>query len=128
MERIAQVLENTSKAPTPSGPTVSVPGATPAPAATPAKSSLDPKLVAQGQKLFFDEDNFGCTDCHAMEGKGRAKNGDLSHQGSKQPDIEWQIAHLKAPSSKVPGSKMPPYNDKTPDELRALATFLVSKK
>ena len=48
-----------------------------------------------------------------MDGKGRAKNGDLTRVGSKPCDVEWHIAHLKDPASKVPGSKMPAYDDKT---------------
>lgn len=135
MERITQDLQSLKTASGTGGGTPSPPvvvdggtggtkgGATPAPA-----KGVDPVLVAKGEKLFFDEDNFGCTDCHSMEGKGRPKNGDLTHTGSKQPDVEWQIAHLKDPPSKVPGSKMPAYNDKTADELRALAVYLVSKK
>ena len=131
MEKVAQVLEETSKRPAPvaTAPPVAVKGGTPAatPVKGPDKSGPDPKLVAAGEKLFFDE-NVGCTDCHAMNGKGRAKNGDLTHIGSKQGDVDWHIAHLHDPKSKVPGSKMPAYDDKTPDELRALAVFMVSKK
>jgi cbb3-type cytochrome oxidase cytochrome c subunit len=38
--------------------------------------------------------------------------------------IEWQIAHLKDPQSKTPGSSMPAFANFTEAELTALATFL----
>ena len=145
MDRIAQALEsNVGKAgpAIAAGPAVTVKGtggtgsktagnATPAPGATakatPAASPADLKLIAAGKTSFFKEAN-GCLDCHAMDGQGRAKNGDLTHIGSKPYDVEWHIAHLKDPKSKVPGSKMPAYDDLPADELRALAVYMVSKK
>ena len=147
MDRIAQALEsNVGKAgpAATGGPAVTVKGgtvastkgtdsgnATPAPTATgpiiAAVAKLDPKLVSAGKTSFFKEDN-GCLDCHAMDGQGKPKNGDLTHIGRKPYDVEWHIAHLKDPSSKVPGSRMPDYKDLPADELRALATYMVSKK
>ena len=53
-------------------------GKTPTPVATqPAKSDLDPKLVAAGEKIYFAEDN-GCADCHKMNGVGGKKGPDAA--------------------------------------------------
>ena len=132
MERISQNLQNVKpnsappatgggvKIETPGGPTAKATSA-------PAQPGLDSKLIARGEKIFFDEE-VGCLDCHSMNGKGRPKNGDLTRAGAKQSDIEWHIEHLKDPKSKVPKSKMPAYDDLPADDLRALAVFLVSKK
>lgn len=34
---------------------------------------------------------------------------DLANVGLRQPDVNWQLRHLYAPASMVPGSTMPPY-------------------
>jgi uncharacterized membrane protein/cytochrome c2 len=101
-------------------------------AAVPATQStgsptLDPQLIAAGEKLFFDADT-GCTGCHKLNGQGGRSGPDLTLAGRLHPDLDWQIAHLKNPKSKVPGSAMPPYGDLSPDALRALGTFMVSRK
>lgn len=130
LEQIAETLKgakNSTPAPT-SQPSGVKPGTTPpTPAATPAKSALDPKLIAAGEKLYFSED-LGCDSCHKIDGKGGKKGPDLTHAGQLHGDIDWQIGHLKDPPHYVPGSKMPDYADQKPDDLRALAIFLVSKK
>jgi hypothetical protein len=98
--------------------------AAPAQASAPA---FDPQLLAAGEKLLRSDD-LGCLSCHLFNGAGRNKGPDLTFAGRLHSDLEWQIAHLKDPASKVPGSKMPAYDDMTPQDLRALATFLVSRK
>jgi len=130
LDRIAQDLQNVK----PSGPApaggvkVETPGgATAKTTPAPASGALDPKLIARGEKLYSSED-LGCADCHKMNGQGSKKGPDLTHAGQLHGDIEWQIGHLKDPGKFVPGSKMPAYDDQKPDDLRALATFLVSKK
>ncbi len=136
MEQIAETLKNTkTAAPAPVATSVQPSGTkpngktpTPAPAATqPAKSDLDPKLVALGEKLYFSED-LACDSCHKIDGKGGKKGPDLTYAGRLHGDIEWQIGHLKDPAKYVPGSKMPDYADQSPENLRALAVFMVSKK
>lgn len=34
---------------------------------------------------------------------------DLANEGQLKPQMDWQLRHLYAPASEVPGSKMPPY-------------------
>jgi len=102
------------------------PTGTSAPAAA-AKPEFDPVLLVAGEKILRSEDN-GCLGCHKFNGEGRAKGPDLTFAGRLHGDIEWQIAHMKDPASKVPGSKMPAYDDMSEPDLRALSTFLASRK
>ena len=39
----------------------------------------------------------------------RRAGPDLANVGVRQPDVNWQLRHLYAPASLVPGSTMPPY-------------------
>lgn len=39
----------------------------------------------------------------------RRAGPDLANLGRRQPDANWQLRHLYAPASEVPGSTMPPY-------------------
>lgn len=134
-ERLEQAAERLEKAESTSAkPVVSTPGTKPAvpaptqPAATPKPAGPDPKLVALGEKFYFDPNVGGCDSCHKLNGKGGRGGPDLSGVGARQPSIDWQKAHLMDPPSKVPGSKMPAYNDLTDEQLTALAHFVVSQK
>lgn len=95
-------------------------------AATKPLPKFDPKLIAAGEKLFTSDDN-GCLNCHRMGDKGGRKAPDLTHEGLQPHDLKWQIEHLKAPAKMRPGSPMPNYDDMKPDELRALAAYLVTR-
>lgn len=86
---------------------------------------LDPELVKKGQALV---QSTGCLGCHAIGGQGGAVGPALDGTGSRHPDIEWQIRHLKNPPAEVPGSTMPPYNHLSEPDLRAMAHYLVSLK
>jgi mono/diheme cytochrome c family protein len=99
----------------------------PAPAVTaPVNApSLDPALVAQGKDLYAQN---GCSACHKMDGAGGRGGPNLSHEGSRQADIAWQIAHLKDPAKMKPGSDMPAYNTLPDKQLQAIAQYLVSKR
>lgn len=68
--------------------------------------------------------NGGCLGCHTIAGKGGKVGPELTKEGTKGRGIEWQIAHLKDPPSKVPGSAMPPQVGFSEDEYRQVATFL----
>ena len=75
-----------------------------------------------GEKLFRESP---CLSCHAVGGAGAAGPGpNLTDEGAKARGIEWQIAHLKDPQSKTPGSSMPAFANFTQEELTNLATFL----
>ena len=101
----------------------------PTPKAGPTKPAvdLDPKLILAGEKLFMSEDQ-GCLNCHKMGSKGGTSAVNLTRAGLLHDDINWQIEHLKDPAKMKPGSTMPAYNELKPEELKALAVYLVSRK
>lgn len=85
----------------------------------------DPALVRTGERLFQGS---GCTGCHKMNGVGASLGPDLTHEGEHQPDLHWQIEHLKNPAKISPGSLMPSFARLKPDELKALAAYLVTRR
>lgn len=86
---------------------------------------LDPTLVLQGHIVYSKN---ACANCHKINGSGGTGGPDLTHEGSKRPDLDWQVAHLKNPAKMKPGSFMPAYDKLKPDDLKALAQYVVSNK
>lgn len=135
LEAVAQQLQNSKSAPAAKNSAPKISGKAPVkapvtvskvvPTTAPATVAFDPQLVATGKTLFRSDD-LGCLGCHKMNGEGGRSGPDLTHAGRLNADIEWQIAHLKNPESKTPGSKMPAYNDLPATDLRALATYMAS--
>ncbi len=78
---------------------------------------------ASGIKLYAAQH---CDACHKIAGKGGPTGPDLSKTGSKH-DGAWFAAFLKSPTSKVPGSKMPPAAGSDKD-IKDLAAYMVSLK
>ena len=68
--------------------------------------------------------------CHTYLGAGSSNLGapDLSEEGAKGRGIEWQVAHLKNPASKTPGSPMPSFAQLGDENLTKIATFLEASK
>ena len=134
LEQLATSLNSrrdnsTQFVPLPSGRSKSgAPGSAtaPTPSATTA-SRFDAKLLALGETVFRSEEN-GCLNCHTFEGRGRRRGPDLTNAGARQPDVDWHVAHLKDPKSKVTGSKMPAYDEMPADQINALAAFLASQR
>ncbi|MDX6644880.1 MAG: menaquinol-cytochrome c reductase cytochrome b/c subunit [Miltoncostaeaceae bacterium] len=85
-------------------------------------TNLDAKAKA-GLNTFLAN---GCTNCHMIKGSGAAGPGpNLTNEGSKPGhDAAWEIAHLKCPTCKSPGSIMPPFTNFTPQQYDELATLL----
>jgi ubiquinol-cytochrome c reductase cytochrome b subunit len=90
-----------------------------------ASTPLDPKLVDQGKAVY---DKNGCAGCHKIGTEGGAVGPPLESTGRRHSDLDWQVRHLKNPSSVVPGSTMPPYNQLSETDLKALATYMLSLK
>lgn len=90
-----------------------------------AHTPLDPTLVKKGQALFSQN---SCSGCHKVAGQGGAVGPPLDGESARHPDFNWQIQHLKEPSSMTPGSTMPPYKQLSDADLHALAEFLLSLK
>lgn len=89
------------------------------------QSALDPAMVAKGK---VDYAKNGCANCHVLDGAGSPAGPNLSHEGARSSDVDWQLAHLKNPAKVHPGSFMPSYSKLTGDDLKALAEYLVSLK
>jgi mono/diheme cytochrome c family protein len=87
----------------------------------------DDKVAVAGATLFAEA---GCMNCHTYLGAGSSNLGapDLSAEGAKGRGIDWQIAHLKNPGSKTPGSPMPSQAQLGEENLLKLATFLEASK
>jgi len=92
---------------------------------TSAGPKLDATLVLQGHVVYSKN---GCANCHKINGSGGASGPDLTHEGTKRPDVDWQVAHLKNPAKLKPGSFMPAYDKLSADDLNALSQYIVSNK
>ena len=113
-------------------PGSSAPGSKPGSSSDPASPrgsaaapKPDPQLVVRGRQLFASQN---CATCHRMSGAGGALGPDLTHEGLRQPDAAWQVDHLKSPQKLHPSSIMPGYAQLKPDDLKALAAFLVTRR
>ena len=87
----------------------------------------DNPVAVEGATLFAES---GCLNCHVYLGAGGQNLGapELTEEGLKGRGIEWQVAHLKNPSSKVPGSPMPSFAALGDENLTKIATFLEASK
>jgi ubiquinol-cytochrome c reductase cytochrome b subunit len=87
--------------------------------------TLDPVLVKKGRMLFVQN---GCSGCHKVGGQGGAVGPPLDGEGTRHPDLNWQIQHLKDPPAMTPGSTMPAFKQLSDSDLRALTMYLLSLK
>jgi mono/diheme cytochrome c family protein len=80
-----------------------------------------------GAKLFAVA---GCLNCHTYNGDGGHNLGapELTAEGTKQRGVDWQVAHLKCPACKTPGSPMPTFQGLGDTRLKQLAAFLEASK
>jgi nitric oxide reductase subunit C len=92
----------------------------------PILASIEAKSAAGAGQVLYQQND--CTACHQIMGLGGTAGPDLTHVGSRRPDIDWHVRHLKDPESVVSGSAMPAFDDLTEKELRELAGYLVELK
>jgi len=92
-------------------------------ATTPGEGPAD--KAAEGRALVG---RLGCQGCHKINGAGGDAGPDLTHVGSRLPDIAWHISHLKDPGKLRPGSAMPPFSNLPESELDEVAEYLVTLK
>jgi len=92
-----------------------------------AQGFADNPVAVEGATLFAES---GCLNCHIYLGAGGQNLGapELTEEGLKGRGIEWQVAHLKNPSSKTPGSPMPAFAALGDENLTKIATFLEASK
>jgi len=107
------------------GGDASTPTATVSPTKPATQPALDQTLVVKGGTLYAMNK---CANCHVIDSPGGGMGPNLQHEGTTQPDIDWQIEHLKNPTKVRPKSFMPAYDKLSADELKALAEYLVSHK
>jgi len=102
-----------------------LPTAAAAPDPGEANAALDPELVRRGMALT--ESN-GCLGCHKVGARGGAVGPALDGTGTRHPAVDWHLRHLKDPPGVVPGSTMPPYNQLSDADLKAISTYMASLK
>jgi cytochrome c553 len=92
------------------------------------KQGFEGNTVAVAGATLFAQS--GCLNCHIYLGAGGQNLGapELSAEGAKGRGLQWQIDHLKNPSSKTPGSPMPSFAALGDDNLTKIATFLEASK
>ncbi len=88
-------------------------------------TALDPRLVTTGKQLFTTR---GCVNCHKVLGKGGKTGPDLTDEATRHPDLTWQTIHLKTPEKVSPGSTMPAFDNLPDSDLKALGSYVLSKK
>jgi mono/diheme cytochrome c family protein len=106
-------------------PAESTPPPAPATQNAPDDAAVPVALIENGKKLYASN---SCNGCHKINGQGGAVGPDLSHAGRLNAGLNWQVEHLKDPQKFKPNSTMPPYAQLKPDELKALAEYMVSLK
>ena len=53
---------------------------------------------------------------------------DLTNPASRKQDVDWQVKHLVNPEATSPGSMMPSYSKLPQEDLKALVSYVLSKK
>lgn len=90
-----------------------------------AGSAVAQDSVEKGAKVFRQA---GCIACHKVSGQGGPSGPDLTRVGAVRTEQAWLRRFLKDPATVVPGSRMPPFDDLTEDEVRSLTAYLLSLK
>ncbi len=79
--------------------------------------------VRQGLRIYVERE---CAYCHNIQGQGGHRTGpDMSNMKAKGRTVDYLSAYIKDPKSKMASTSMPAY-DLRPDELKALAAFLLA--
>jgi mono/diheme cytochrome c family protein len=90
-----------------------------------APAKIEQDRVAYGRKLYRQE---GCFMCHRLNGEGGKVGPDLTTEGTRGRTDAWLIGHFRNPGAYTKGSIMPPFENATNDQLRALTAFLQAQK
>ena len=89
--------------------------------------------LVQGERVYQRE---GCSECHNMIRSAVGKDNDpkdaigpdLKYEGRRNADIDWQISNLRQHQQVHPRSIMRDYDNLSPDDLHALASYLATRK
>ncbi|MGI9658414.1 MAG: c-type cytochrome [Gaiellaceae bacterium] len=84
-------------------------------------------LIDEGAELLVQA---GCLNCHVYRDTGAQNLGapDITDEGSKALGLQFQIEHLREPTSTTPGSLMPSFGTLTDEQLTRLAVFLEASR
>jgi hypothetical protein len=96
------------------------------------------EVLWAGRRVYREE---GCTTCHELEGAyahpeddpypgGRYNfdEADLTHEAQRHSDINWHILNLTDHDKTFPGGWMGSYSQLSPQEVRALASYLATRR
>jgi mono/diheme cytochrome c family protein len=94
--------------------------------AEPGRTGATTTSATDGPSIF----TANCSKCHSVNGSGAKRAPDLTHVGAdSEHTTVWLADFIKNPSSKKPGSRMPPFEGKISDsDLKSLTDYLVSLK
>jgi mono/diheme cytochrome c family protein len=81
--------------------------------------------VQAGAHLFSAET---CNQCHRMNGTGGGSGPDLSHEGQRHDNIQWQVKNLTHHHEFYPSSEMPDVTDLNSRQVYELALYLASRQ
>ena len=93
--------------------------------------NVDAATLAAGRNLYQAQH---CSSCHGniggFLGGGSTDNSmpNLTHEGQRNASIEWQVRNLKEHSRLFPGSSMGDYDELSPEQLRALASYMATRR
>lgn len=90
----------------------------------PKLPAVDPATLAAGASLYRAQ---GCSGCHRLGKQGGSNGPDLTFEGRRRPNVDWQFHHLLLPDKVVPNSTMPAYSQLKPEELQALASYMATR-
>jgi cbb3-type cytochrome oxidase cytochrome c subunit len=103
---------------------------------------IDVGTLAFGRSIYLRED---CGGCHTLTGANPQQDKaiskevgasnqnsssipDLTHEGRRNADIGWQMSNLREHRRIYPNSMMADYSDLSPSELKALASYLATRR
>ena len=101
--------------------------------------TIRPETLVAGRAVYLRED---CNECHVLrsqpspEGRNPASSEnappgfapDLTHEGQRNPSIDWQFANLFDHHRMFSNPGMPDYDDLSPSDLHVLASYLASRR
>jgi len=89
--------------------------------------NVNSATLATGSRLYQTE---GCSNCHGHIGDSPVESymPNLTHEGRRNASIEWQMLNLSQHHRLFPNPSMPDYADLPPDQLRALASYMATRR
>ncbi len=90
--------------------------------------SITYKLSPSALKGKNNFNNFGCTSCHTLSGKGGKVGPDLTNEDQRERTRNWIITQIINPRAHDPKSPMPPFVMLDSTQVSDLADYLLSPR